>query len=173
MSSFSQLEHVPPQDLAHNPLEPTERLEGDVNGPVSETAFHLDSATTKAEKVERSADDAAAEDGRPYKRVKVDQGEPSVPPLHEERRRGFAAIKPELVCGTQRIASQKTYQFPGISFIRPVMMSPMSSLETCMIHDDPICATTMQRRESRIGKAKKAKRKDRTPAGTLAALEMH
>lgn len=109
MTSSRQLEHVPPQDLAHNPVEPSEILNGDVNGPIAETAFQLDSATTKAEKVERSADDAAAVADRPHKRVKVNQDELDVPSPHEERRRGVAAIKPESVFVMQLVDFQKTY----------------------------------------------------------------
>ena len=51
-------------------------------------------------------------------------------------------------------------------------MMIFSTLEMRKMHDDRICATTMQRQGSRIRKAEKAKRRDRIPAGILAILEM-
>lgn len=97
-----------PDAADSNPLPPSEPLKRPAPGEEPESAhlqkdiLPLDSATTRAEKVERNASsDHTATNGHDSKRVKLEQdpvlaaAEPA--PLKDNRQKGVAAIKPEYV----------------------------------------------------------------------------
>lgn len=90
-----------------NPLAPSEPLKRPAPGDEPEEAhlqtetLPLDSATTRAEKVERNASSDDAQNGHASKRVKLEEdpvlaaAEPT--PLKDNRQKGVAAIKAEYV----------------------------------------------------------------------------
>ena len=90
------------QDVPPNPLNPTKPLEPQPSNSVIQSAHpasipqEVDSAVTKAEKVERHARDDGVHDGEPTtKRVKLDGEHDGESPIPTGRQKGVAPIKAE------------------------------------------------------------------------------
>ena len=93
------------KDVLLNPLDPQEDLK--VQPPTAETEIahpatapqDEDSATTKAEKIERHPyENGLRSDEPPTKKVKMETPTEATPPTTNDRRKGIAPIKAEYCC---------------------------------------------------------------------------